>query len=455
MRHAQKSTALGGPPRFPPAPIQRPPRFPPALCGGLANMDSMQRRSLPRSVLYVLAAFLVLIVVGSVIPQIVISTLKPVAIGTEHTYRSAPSTGLLFDAAAYQDARVPVPNRTKDECANTTASSTSTTALPLNCFVVPVELKGERITRTSAGKNKKYAAIDTQVTLRATPAPLPNNTTPAEGRGVDKVVMALQDKAVLIRHSGYAEPEPTSNTHFELPFAGVDMQKDNYVRDGLQYVFPFTAKRISYPYWDVVADRATPLDYVDPVELPNGLITWDYAQTLEGLPLDTELTFRGKASQFFTPEEQATRNLRADSAVTLVPFYSVTRTVQLEPKTGIMTNYSVDMSVVLDLAAPEGTAEGAAEGDAETPESAQSASLPERRTLFSGSQAWDAATQQEALDRIQPVVTQLKVFQVLSYICSILTMLLVLWSAWRLIRWRRRYVLARTTGSDSDIHTND
>lgn len=314
--------------------------------------------------------------------------------------------------------------------------------------------------------------------------------------------MSLQDKAVLIRHSGYAEPEPSSSTHFELPFAGVDVREENYVRDGLQYVFPFTAKRISYPYWDVVAHRATPLDYVDPVELPNGLITWKYAQNLEALPLQTDLEFHGKASQYFTAEELAARNLEANSAVTLAPFYSVTRTVQLEPKTGIMTDYSVDISVVLDI--KRNDSEGNSEAGSSQPASATPAAtsgqpaatsaqptatqpvstearntatpspLPLRRTLFSGSQTWDGATQQAALDRIQPIVAQLKLFQVLSYICSILTMLLALWSAWQLIRWRRRYLRTRaatasgsstapTAGSDStstpnpdsDKHTND
>ncbi len=415
-------------------------------------MDSMQRRRLPRSVLYVLVASLVLIVVGNVIPPLVIASLKPVAIGTEYTYRTAPASADLFDVASYQEGHIPAANQLRSEC---TAKAVST--VPLSCFVIPVELTGERTTRTLPGKNKKYAVVETNATLHATAQAPDRNTAPnsqPEGtnpgstktetrkdtavRGVDKVVMSLEDTAVLIRHSGYAEAEPSSHTRVELPFVGVELRKDNYVRDGLQYVFPFTAKRISYPYWDVIAQRATALDYVDPVDKPNGFRVWEYAQTLTAVPLDSTLEFRGPASQYFTAQELKDRQLSKDSTVTLSPFYFITRRVQIEPKTGIMTDYSAEITVALDL--DQNTAK----------QTAQQTPVGKSRTLFHGSQNWYKDTQDAAFQRVRPIVGQLKMFQVLSYISSTLMALLLLWAAWQLIQWRRRRIRAHATTPSAD-----
>jgi hypothetical protein len=91
---------------------------------------------------------------------------------------------------------------------------------------------------------------------------------------------------------------------------------------GIEYKFPFDTKKKSYPYMDLALGRATEMKFVETAKIA-GLDVYKFEQRIE----PTEI------ARVDVPGSLVGR---PDPSVPAVRFYSNTRTVWVEPKTGVI-----------------------------------------------------------------------------------------------------------------------
>ncbi|MCJ0892191.1 DUF3068 domain-containing protein [Rhodococcus sp. ARC_M5] len=124
---------------------------------------------------------------------------------------------------------------------------------------------------------------------------------------------------------------PVENPIGTIQVAG-DAPAEEVAHTGLQYKFPFNAEQKSYPYFDVNARATKDIDFVEATEL-NGTPVYQYQQTVGPVDLSTVVNL---------PTNKVT--LPADTwgveggaePVTMTRWYENTRTLWVEPETGVV-----------------------------------------------------------------------------------------------------------------------
>ncbi|MHA2789985.1 porin PorA family protein [Corynebacterium sp. S7] len=303
----------------------------------------------------------------------------------------------------------------------------------------------ERTTVTSKTNKFMETNVDSEVTLNF------------DG----DVIAQLVDYQRLNRDSAFPVLEPVAHESvtvpaFGDPAAGTVSETGPETREGLRYLFPFATERRSYEFSDEIVPGTVPLDYVDPVEIA-GLRTYKFHTKLpatqlfeqEGLStgeavadqfgisasqataIDNFLT--GPAQNFYSPEEMDRFGYAENQIVTMAPYYTAERIFFIEPKSGTVLDEYNAINVYLAADNPQAD------------EMAQQGLFSPARTLFSGDFALDQVSQQAQLDQARPMITQLRILQVVSLFANLITFVALVALIIQIVR--RRNALSQTTPS--------
>lgn len=384
-----------------------------------------------RRLVVVLVAAVVAVILGSFVAPPIINLMKPLSTDLTETYTTEPAPTLVLDAAALADARVPAANATRPECGETEGDP------PLSCFIVETESSLRRETSTAPTADRQKTDVDTRVEVLADGQPL------AE----------LTDHLRLTRRSTYPVADPVA--HMVLDIAGTDLplETGEGVRRSLQYFFPFETERRSYRYFDPLAQQTIPLDYVE--EVPrNGLETYQFHHRATAIPLTEavarawaqpeepqpagrqllnlldeeqrallrEFAVAGPAGAFYSDEELDRLDRTADSTVVLEPYYSVARTLWVEPDSGVIVDSEAEFHLYLAT---------------DPREARQLAGAPSpQRAIFHSTAHWDETTRAAQHDKAAPVVDRLRVLQILATVCKAAALVLIATAAVMVVRRR-------------------
>jgi hypothetical protein len=122
----------------------------------------------------------------------------------------------------------------------------------------------------------------------------------------------------------------------ENPIGTIQVQADEPADEvphtGLQYKFPFGAEQKSYPYFDINARVSQDIDFVEETEI-NGTPVYKYEQTIA--PVDLSSVVNIPTNRVTLPA--ATWGVEGgETPVTMTRWYENTRTLWVEPKTGVI-----------------------------------------------------------------------------------------------------------------------
>ena len=122
----------------------------------------------------------------------------------------------------------------------------------------------------------------------------------------------------------------------ENPVGTIQVQGDKPAEEvphtGLQYKFPFNAEKKSYPYFDVNARASQDINFVEETEI-NGTTVYKYEQTVG--PVDLSGVVNLPTNKVTLPA--STWGVEGGEApVTMTRWYENTRSVWVEPETGVV-----------------------------------------------------------------------------------------------------------------------
>nr|WP_296769987.1 DUF3068 domain-containing protein [Rhodococcus sp. (in: high G+C Gram-positive bacteria)] len=122
----------------------------------------------------------------------------------------------------------------------------------------------------------------------------------------------------------------------ENPVGTIQIQGDKPAEEvahtGLQYKFPFNAEQKSYPYFDINARATKDIDFVEETEI-NGTKVYKYEQTVG--PVDLSGVVNLPTNKVTLPA--STWGVEGgDTPVTMTRYYENTRSVWVEPETGVV-----------------------------------------------------------------------------------------------------------------------
>ena len=368
-----------------------------------------------------------LLIIAVLSPFLLIPTLKviPLDAGGPQTTQEAP--GMLLDAQAFAANQPVEEHRDAPECAPSEGE------LPMSCFIsssTPL-----RLNRTMESKDpatKKF------VTLQAT-------TTLSRGdrEAPDNVVSTAVDTVTLNRFSAEPDADLQSSFQIQAPDLGLNEDTGKFARVGLQYRFPFDTERRSYQFFDTTAQTDNLMDFSDAVK-EHGTKSLQFEQNVgavnmlnavtDALRRDgdlsdndraalTDLQVTAPARRWYSADELAAQGISPDQQVSMTRYYSVARTVRVEPKTGIIVygadrlNYFFARSDEEAQQVADAFFRSVDHGDAFTPS-------PQRTALFVDA-AWDQDTQDRAWDSALAGFTALKNLEFAIYVVGTLGVLVI------------------------------
>ncbi len=382
----------------------------------------------------VVAAVLCMIL-GTVVPPLIADfrTLVP----TEHsaTFRTEPTEGRVLNLAALANGEIPPQNASRPECAEPRDAG-------LGCYQLTGPVTVDRTTTTAKAEVFSEVEVDSDLTVRF------------EGFPVAEVT----DHSVLARASAMPVTEPVAETVVSIPSLDTDVTSVASYRTGVTHFFPPTSERRSYPYFDLIANTSTPIDFVDEAAIGD-VEVYTYAQHLDAVDLlrsaagsqnaegdapdssDLESALErsvtdyssgmvalnrmltGPAERFYSDRELAELGLAADEVVQPSPYYTVRRVLTVEPDTGVILDAQETYHVVLARSPDEAEA------------TAQQGPHP-ARTAFWAETRWDEATRQAQLDRVTPTLRLFRVLQILAWVFTTAAFLLLLAAVVTIVRMR-------------------
>lgn len=387
---------------------------------------------------------LALLLVGSILPRFIITSLKQLPEDSRFESATEPTTALLIDAPAYRAGQVPAANVGRPGCEGEEPD--------FSCFLISSEVQLERVTTTSPSEKKKAVEVQSLSTLNAG----------------DTELYRLDDQVRLTVDSAFPVPEPASSVALSLPGVGLSVETGEFSRTGLQYFFPFTTERVSYDFFDPLAQVPAPLDFVDLVE-HEGMRAFHFQQDLKAVNLMSSLAHAytqpddisdapeldpllrpsemsaeelesisglrigGPAGRFYDTGELAAHGFSTEERISLSPYYAVDRSLWVEPASGVTLDREEEVYLYLAADQEEATemADAFAAGGEANP----------NRTLFAGSLAWDGVSQAAAREEAQSNKSILKVLEVISLSSNTIITILVI--AGLLIFLRNRFRAAR------------
>ncbi|OZC56369.1 hypothetical protein CH289_06525 [Rhodococcus sp. RS1C4] len=181
-----------------------------------------------------------------------------------------------------------------------------------------VNLVSQRFVTTEEPSNADDITVQAGQTLRRT-----------DKQGDTGLLTASVDRVTLDRVSS----EPVENPIGTIQVQG-DKPAEEVPHTGLQYKFPFNAEQKAYPFFDINARASQDIDFVEETEI-NGTPVYKYEQTVG--PVDLSGVVNLPTNKVTLPAE--TWGVEGGEApVTMTRWYENTRTVWVEPKTGVIVD---------------------------------------------------------------------------------------------------------------------
>ncbi|AGU15923.1 hypothetical protein CARG_09135 [Corynebacterium argentoratense DSM 44202] len=377
----------------------------------------------PQRILVGLGTFL--FVLSILIPTVLVPRLRVIPLDAGGRTVTEETTATLFDARAFAT------NTALDQYKND-PDCTAEGDLPTKCFIGNTPVQGVRNISTVEPSDKKL------VTLRAGNVLMRLDKNEAEA-----LISATVDTVTLDRRSAY--PKEDSTFYAVAPDLGLDDSTGAFQREGLQYQFPFHSERKSYPYFDTTAQTAHPIDYLDD-ETRHDVNTYTYTQKLDAVNMfdaiqgvftrdgnvtDKEkaalagLRMRSTAGRWYSPSELQERGLKPDDNIVMTRYYTVERTLNVEPTTGVIVMGQEKLHYFF----------------ASTPEEAdtvvRTGEVSPYRTALRVDAQWNSDTQDAQTSKATEGRTKLKALATARYISLLLGVAMLLWAAYSIYRSRR------------------
>lgn len=292
----------------------------------------------------------VLLILAIAAPTIIVPSLKELPADVHYDVSMQPARGILIDSAAYRDRRPSTSHASDPTCTGHT--------MPTRCYIeTNVPLRATKKI-TTASSSKKKAKLRVSSTLYA--------GTP-QGTEAKNEVGSIHDHVTLNRHTMFPSKNAESSVSIDFPGFGttgdIHLSTRPFVRDGYQFRFPFGSERRSYRFFDTVTGSATPIDFVDAVQqrgknvYTGGIDVYQYSQDLGPVNLyDSQQRLMDNAGGISEKQHTQLNTLRrtipasswglnSDAPIHMDPYYVATRTINVEPASGIITNNSVKIWV--------------------------------------------------------------------------------------------------------------
>jgi hypothetical protein len=216
------------------------------------------------------------------------------------------------------------------------------TSLPVSCFIdndIPVY------------SQRRVQAVEPsdadEITLQAAQSLLREDLTGSDG--VEGLINATIDRVTLDRVSAEPVDEPVST--LQLVSAGSSTDETapvGFVREGLQYKFPFDTEKTNYPYFDASTFTTNPISFVGETTV-GGVEAYEFRQELG--PIDMWSSIRDHYASVSDGYDPAVESVLAsyrregvagqwglegdpEREVDMRRFYTNTRTVWVNPDTG-------------------------------------------------------------------------------------------------------------------------
>ncbi len=148
----------------------------------------------------------------------------------------------------------------------------------------------------------------------------------SDKQGDTGLLSALVDRVTLDRITAM----PVENPVGTIQVQG-NKPAEEVAHTGLQYKFPFNAEQKSYPYFDLNARATKDIDFIEETEI-NGTTVYKYEQTVG--PVDLSEVVTTPTNKVTLPA--ATWGVEGDGPVTMTRYYENTRTLWVEPETGVI-----------------------------------------------------------------------------------------------------------------------
>ena len=307
---------------------------------------------------------------GKVLPKDIVSTTS-----------TDPLKGNLLDAGALAAGKPVAGKENRPECRGKDKQ--------VSCFIwKDLELQSQRFTRAQEPTDDKVVTLEVGQTLMRTDREEPKN-----------LVNATVDRVTLDRKTQMPVPDPVSTLDVNAPALNPNGEAaiGPFTRPGIQYQFPMGTDRRSYDYFDIQALKAQPIDYVDEEE-QDGEKVYKFEQTVDPVELYPRLKEQLEADGDLSKADQSTlaslrlkfpakiwgidnasvkdnrneadkRNAKKDEKkkddkgadVELSRYYTVKRTLWVQPDTGVIVNgqediwqyYAKDQAEANQMAQPE------------------------------------------------------------------------------------------------------
>ena len=324
-----------------------------------------RRSSVPAMILVGLGAFLITIALALVFFVVPNQKKTPLDINSTTVTEVAPGAILVGGALA---SNTPTDlNADRPECrpegegddegedgaaeaAEGEAADDSDVQLPVTCFIDnDVPLYSQR--RVMAVEPSDADVI----TLQAAQSLLREDM--GDGEDVEALINATIDRVTLDRVSSEPVDEATSTLQV-VATGGEDTAPAGFVRDGLQYKFPFDTEQRAYDYFDASTFTTNPIEFVGETTV-GGVEAYEFSQDLG--PIDMWSSIRDHFASISDGYDPAVESILAsyrregmtagqwgmegdpEREVDMRRFYTNTRTVYVNPDTGQIINGKEDI----------------------------------------------------------------------------------------------------------------
>ncbi|MDO5512359.1 porin PorA family protein [Corynebacterium sp.] len=334
-----------------------------------------------------------LFIVASAVPPAVISQLRPLSPGQSLSFSTKPAAGISIVAHIDGSQGLPTDNRDRPDCLSDTPG--------YSCFVASADIRMVSAQTTSEGDDDGEVWADSVLQVLVD----------------EDVVAELNDSLLLDARSTFPVADAVSRMSISVPALASGMSSDPFIREGLQYFFPFSTSRQSYPYFDSTTQYPLLLDYVRETK-HHGVETYEFHHRFTNLSLDRE----SERAINFPVELNSHLDVLASSGVG-VPRYAVDRTLWVEPESG--TIIDIHENLHLFFAADE-------------PQSTDRSFQPSPDyTIFHTISQWDDETIAQQTATAEDVLSTLRTLQVVAVVLKTLALLAVLGGVVLLFREHR------------------
>lgn len=374
----------------------------------------MAKRTLAHLMIIIGAA---LIVIAVLLPTFLVPRLKVIPLDTVSTTVTEVREGSLLDSGALASGEA-VETREDDPRCEAEGENPD---LPIHCFIADVPLKSSRHVRTEEPSDEERVTLEAGTVILREDRDEPRN-----------LINATVDRITLNRTNAFPVDEPISSISAAAPDQEGADEPVQFTRPGIQYQFPFDAEKKSYPYYDTIGLDLFEIDFIEEEE-QDGETVYKYSMTVppQNLYENTLAHATRDGRELTTADESTLASLRlafpaekwgleGDEEVEMDRYYTTTRTVRVEPTTGMIVNgteeiyqfYARDDAEAEEMVTEEGRAKEAEERN---------------RTALDFSGQWSEETKKNQMAKAQDSKSALTIAgTVVPWVLGIIGLILVL-----------------------------